>query len=247
MSGCLSKKLVVVTGGSGDIGREISLLAATEGARVVATYNRGEGRARNLANEAADRGLPIEVRRLDVSSEAEVRSFFGSVSTEIGNVNALINVAGHSDKAVWFSDLDGLDERRWFEVLKVDLLGSFFCCREAARHMEGGSIVNFSSSAGVTGHTEGLPYSAAKAAVIGLTKSLASILGPKIRVNAIAPGNIDAGSIAWYDEAGRRAMEAEAALKRLGTGREVAEMAVFLASDRASFITGQVILVDGGT
>jgi 3-oxoacyl-[acyl-carrier protein] reductase len=143
--------------------------------------------------------------------------------------------------------LDELDSGKWLEVIKVDLLGTFFCCREAAKHMNReASIVNFSSAAGVTGHTEGLPYTAAKAALIGLTKSLASILGPRIRVNAVAPGNVDAGSVVWYDEKGRDSMAAESSLKRLGTKREVADLAVFLASEKSSFITGQVVLVDGG-
>ncbi len=246
MKGSLAGKLVVVTGGSGDIGREIALAAAEEGARVVATYNRGEKKAAELAKVASSKGLSVVVRRLDVSDEKDVRSFFDALAAEMGEVGALINVAGHSDRETWFAGLDELDSRKWMEVLKVDLLGSFFCCREAAKHMKKGSVVNFSSAAGITGHVEGLPYSSAKAAVIGLTKSLASILGPRVRVNAVAPGNIDAGNIAWFDRKGRAAMASEAALKRLGSPREVADLAVFLASDKSSFITGQVWLVDGG-
>ena len=110
----------------------------------------------------------------------------------------------------------------------------------------GGSIVNFSSSAGVYGHTEGLPYTSAKAALIALTKSLAYLYGPKIRVNAVAPGNIDAGSIKWYTKAGIDALKQEASLKRLGTVREVSNLVLYLVSDFSSFVTGQTILVDGG-
>jgi 3-oxoacyl-[acyl-carrier protein] reductase len=247
MGGSLAGKLFVVTGGSGDLGGEIAMAAAEEGAKVVATYNTGRARAARLKAEAGSRKLDVEVLHLDVSDEAAVKAFFERTAARLGPIDALINAAGHSNRETWFASLDELDSEKWLGVIKVDLLGSFFCCREAARQMRNGSsIVNFSSAAGVTGHIEGLPYSAAKAAVIGLTKSLSSILGPRIRVNAVAPGNIDAGSIAWYDQKGRDQMAAEASLKRLGTRREVAEMALFLASGKSSFITGQVVLVDGG-
>jgi 3-oxoacyl-[acyl-carrier protein] reductase len=247
MSGSLAGKLFVVTGGSGDIGGEIALAAAQDGARVVATYNSGSARAARLKAEAASRKLDVEVLNLDVSDEVAVKAFFERTAARLGPIDALINAAGHSSKETWFASLDELDSGKWLEVIKVDLLGTFFCCREAAKHMNReASIVNFSSAAGVTGHTEGLPYTAAKAALIGLTKSLASILGPRIRVNAVAPGNVDAGSVVWYDEKGRDSMAAESSLKRLGTKREVADLAVFLASEKSSFITGQVVLVDGG-
>jgi 3-oxoacyl-[acyl-carrier protein] reductase len=247
MSGSLAGKIFVITGGSGDLGGEIALAAAEEGAKVVATYNSGRARAARLKAEAAARKLDIELLKLDVSDEAAVKVFFEQTAARLGPVDALINAAGHSKKEIWFAPLDELDSEKWLEVIKVDLLGSFFCCREAARQMkDGGSIVNFSSAAGVTGHTEGLPYTAAKAALIGLTKSLSTILGPKVRVNAVAPGNIDAGNVVWYDQKGRDVMAAEASLKRLGTRREVAELALFLASEKSSFITGQVVLVDGG-
>jgi 3-oxoacyl-[acyl-carrier protein] reductase len=247
MSGSLAGKLVVVTGGSGDIGKEITLAAAEEGARVIATYNSGGAKAARLAGVAATKRLDVHVLKLDVSNETAVKDFFDQIGSEFGQIDSLINAAGHSSRETWFAGLDELDAEKWLGVLKVDLLGTFFCCREAARHMrEGASIVNFSSSAGVTGHNEGLPYTAAKAAVIGVTKSLAAMMGPRIRVNAIAPGNVEAGSIVWYDQRGRDEMAAEASLKRLGTSKEVAEVVVFLASDKSSFITGQVILVDGG-
>jgi 3-oxoacyl-[acyl-carrier protein] reductase len=247
MSGSLVGKLLVVTGGSGDIGGEIALAAAEEGARVVATYNSGRAKAALLVAATRSKKLTLEVLKLDVSDEGAVKAFFDQTAARLGPIDALINTAGHSSKETWFASMDELDSEKWLEVIKVDLLGTFFCCREAAKHMkEGASIVNFSSAAGVTGHTEGLPYTAAKAALIGLTKSLAAILGPGIRVNAVAPGNVDAGNIVWYDEKGRGLMAAEASLKRLGTKREVANLALFLASEKSSFITGQVVLVDGG-
>jgi 3-oxoacyl-[acyl-carrier protein] reductase len=247
MTGLLQGKVVVVTGASGDIGSEVAFASAKEGASVIATYNRGRERALAVVDRSKTEGYSIEAKELDVRNEEAVERFFEEVDGRRGPLDSLINVAGHSSRETWFATMDELDEGKWLEVIRVDLLGTFFCCREGAKHMkEGGSIVNFSSAAGVTGHSEGLPYTAAKAAVIGLTKSLAMMLGPKIRVNAVAPGNIEAGSIAWYGPKERAKMADEAFLKRIGTALEVAESVLFLASDRASFITGQVLLVDGG-
>lgn len=243
----LEDKVVVVTGASGGIGGEVVLLAAEYGAKVVATYHTHKKRAEKLVKLSAEKNTPITVVNLDVTDDDEVKRFFKKLGKTYGQLDALLNVAGHSDRDVWFSALENLDGEKWLDVFKTDLLGSFFCSREASKLMEnGGSIVNFSSSAAVTGHNVGLPYTVAKAALIGLTKSLAIMLGPKIRVNAVAPGNIDTGSIAWYRNGEKRKMAEEASLKRIGSRREVAETALFLASDRASFITGHILMVDGG-
>jgi 3-oxoacyl-[acyl-carrier protein] reductase len=249
MPGLLNGKTAVVTGGSGDIGSDVSMLLSEEGASVVATYNRGEEAAKKLRNNAHERGLEIEVQRVDVSDDSDVVSFFKRFEGSDKPLNILVNAAGHSNRKVWFSSLDDLKTQDWLDVLKVDLIGTFNCTRAAARLMKlnkGGSIVNFSSAAGVTGHTEGLPYTAAKSAIIALTKSLARLYGPDIRVNAVAPGNIDAGSIKWLNVEQIRQLELESALQRLGKSREVSKAVLFLVSDMSSFITGQTLLVDGG-
>jgi 3-oxoacyl-[acyl-carrier protein] reductase len=247
MKGQLEGNLVVVTGASGDIGGAIALAAGEAGATVIGTYNAAADRAARLEAEAAARHLDVHLMKVDISDEGAVKSFFSEVSARHGLIDSLICAAGHSSKRTWFAGMDELSAEKWLEVLKVDVVGSFFCCREASKHMkEGSSVVFFSSAAGVTGHWEGLPYTAAKAALIGVTKSLAMMLGPKIRVNAVAPGNIDAGSVVWYDEDGRRKMAEESSLKRLGSREEVAQVALFLASKGSSFVSGQVLLVDGG-
>jgi len=243
----LKEKVAVVTGASGDIGADVALLLAKNGAKVFATYNRRKARIDPLLSQAKEEGLDVKACRLDISDGEKVRSFF-SKHFRSRAPDILVNVAGHSDKAVWFKKPDELMKSEWVDVYSVDVIGSFNCTREAARLMKksGGSIVNFSSSAAIYGHTEGLPYTAAKAALIALTKSLAYVYGPKVRVNAVAPGNIDAGSIKWYTKKGVESLKQESSLRRLGDIREVSNLVLFLASDQSSFITGQTILVDGG-
>jgi 3-oxoacyl-[acyl-carrier protein] reductase len=249
VEGLLEGSVAVVTGGSGDIGSDTSFLLAEQGAKVIATYNRNERRAKELKDDALKNDLDIDFRKLDIADEKAIADFFRRLEDERLSPKILVNAAGHADRRVWFSQPSELHTDAWLDVLRVDLVGSFNCCREAARLMlksGGGSIINFSSAAGVTGHVEGLPYTAAKAGLIALTRSLAYLWGPKVRVNAVAPGNIDAGSINWYSREAIKAMEMESSLKRLGTGREVAKAVLFLASDLSSFITGQTLLVDGG-
>ncbi|MDG6929167.1 MAG: SDR family oxidoreductase [Nitrososphaerota archaeon] len=246
MGELLSSKLAVVTGASGDIGSDVALLLAEEGAEVIATYNSRKKEAEKLEGR---RGLRITAEKLDVGDEAAVKRFFAALEESSRRPDILVNAAGHSSREIWFGRPEELDPRAWTSVYMVDVVGSFNCAREAAALMNGGrggSIVNFSSAAGVTGHTEGLPYTAAKAALIAVTKSLARMYAPRVRVNAVAPGNIDAGSIRWYAKEQIRRLASESPLGRLGSRREVSNAVLFLASDLSSFVTGQTILVDGG-
>jgi len=246
MKKLLEGKVCIVTGVSGDIGSSVAELFAMEGGKVIGTYNKNREKGLAIAEKAKKQGLSINIVKVDVSRENEVKNFFEKVK----RVDVLVNAAGHSDKRVWFSNPEQIKYEDWIEVLSIDLIGMFSCCREAAKIMlsnkAGGSIVNFSSAAGITGHTEGFPYTAAKAGVAAITKSLAYYYAPQVRVNAVAPGNIDAGSIKWYDENGKRLLANESALRRLGSADEVAKAVLFLASDMSSFINGQTILVDGG-
>jgi Dehydrogenases with different specificities (related to short-chain alcohol dehydrogenases) len=246
MKKLLHGKVCVITGVSGDIGSSVAELFASEGAKVIGTYNKNREKALATVGKAEKQGLSIDIIKVDVSRENDVKRFF----ERLDRLDVLVNAAGHSDKRVWFSKPEQIKYKDWIEVLSIDLVGLFSCCREAAKIMlstkAGGSIVNFSSAAGITGHTEGFPYTAAKAGVAALTKSLAYYYGPEIRVNAVAPGNINAGSIRWYDGKGKRLLANESALRRLGRADEVAKAVLFLASDMSSFINGQTILVDGG-
>jgi 3-oxoacyl-[acyl-carrier protein] reductase len=246
----LKGKTCLITGASGDIGRSVALLFATEGGRVIGTYHKNAEKARSLENLARKMSLDVNIKSLDVANEAEVINFFNELNEKEKRLDVLVNVAGHSDRRVWFAKPEELTAKEWIEVFNTDLIGMFNCCKEAAKIMFRkkikGSIVNFASAAGVTGHVEGFPYTAAKAGVIAVTKSLAYYFGPKVRINAVAPGNIDAGSIRWYDERTKELLANEASLRRLGSTDEVAKVVLFLASDMSSFVTGQTILVDGG-
>ncbi len=164
------------------------------------------------------------------------------IKREWGSLDVLVNNAGVTT-FVDMADLDALTDEHWDQVLNINLKGAFYVCREGAKLMESGSIVNVASIAGITGKGSSIAYCASKAAMISLTKSLASVLAPNIRVNAVAPGFIDTRWHAGRDEVKKATAEA-LPLKRLGTPEDIAE--VIVATAKFSWVTGQVIVADGG-
>lgn len=241
----LQGKVALITGGGTGIGREIALSFAREGAGVAVNYSRSEKEAMTTAQEIRDLGVAGLAIKADVSQDAQAREMVNKVMEECGRLDILVNSAG-TTTFVDAADLEGLTEEMWDEVLAVNLKGTFFCSRAAVPAMkshDGGSIINLSSIAGTTGIGSSMAYSASKAAVICLTKSLARTLAPEIRVNAIAPGFVDTRWTADWSEF--RKMHAEATpMKRVATTEDVAETARFLV--HSDFVTGQIIIVDGG-
>jgi 3-oxoacyl-[acyl-carrier protein] reductase len=240
-------KVALVTGGSRGIGRATTLLFAEGGARVAIVYAGNDAAAEETKAAALAAGAPaVELLKLDIGDPAACQRAVEECVAKLGGLQVLVNNAGIS--------IDGLIMRYKVEdlqrVLDVDLASAFHLSKAAMRPMmkqRGGAIVNLTSVVGEQGNAGQTAYSMAKAGLIGLTKSLAREVGSRnIRVNAVSPGWIDTEMTKDLPEEAKKAMAAGAPLGRAGTAREIAEAVAFLASDRASFITGEVLRVNGG-
>jgi 3-oxoacyl-[acyl-carrier protein] reductase len=240
-------KVALVTGGSRGIGRATTLLFAEGGARVAIGYAGNDAAAEETKAAALAAGAPaVELLKLDVGDPAACLRAVEECVAKLGGLHVLVNNAGIS--------IDGLIMRYKAEdlkrVLDVDLASAFHLSKAAMRPMmkqRGGAIVNLTSVVGEQGNAGQTAYSMAKAGLIGLTKSLAREVGSRnIRVNAVSPGWIETDMTKDLPEEAKKAMAAGAPLGRAGTAREIAEAVAFLASDRASFITGEVLRVNGG-
>jgi len=242
----LAKKVALVTGASRGIGRGIALEMAREGADVVVNYTRSEQEAKAVGRSIEALGRRVVVVKADVSRAGEVEMMRKQVLKEFGGVDILVNNAGvHHHLKSW-----EIDDAEWRRVLSVNLDGVFLCSKAFSHEMRAkkwGRIINISSIIAFTGTDHEAHYGASKAAVVGLTKSLAlELAGYEITVNAIAPGWIKTDMTSgMIPEENKRALQL-IPLGRMGQPEDIAHVAVFLASEKASFITGQTIHVNGG-
>lgn len=239
-------KTALITGASRGIGRETARLLAARGYAVAIHYHESQEQARELVREIRfSNGTALAVRA-EISNASEVSAMLEAVRQQLGGVEVLVNNAGISQEKM-FQDLS---EEEWDRMFQVHVKGAFLCTQAVLPDMlrlHQGSIVNVSSIWGMTGASCEVHYSAAKAALIGMTKALAKELGPSgIRVNCVAPGVIDTDMNRVHPAEVLQELAEETPLGALGRPEEVAAVIGFLASPEASFLTGQVLSPNGG-
>ncbi len=241
-------KTAVITGASGGIGSAVAIAFAEAGYNVVLQYNNGREKALALAQKIQKEfeviALPVQA---DVSSSQAVGKMFDTVEQQLGSVDVLVNNAGIAQQKL-FTDITDDD---WHRMIGTNLDGVFYCSREVLKRFmlktHSGVILNISSMWGQVGASCEVHYSAAKAGVIGLTKALAKEVGlSNIRVNCIAPGVVMTDMMKSFDAQTIADLKDETPLNALGTPEDIAQTALFLCSEKAKFITGQVLGVNGG-
>lgn len=242
----MKDRVALVTGGSRGIGRAIAIELGKSGAKVAITYNTNEALAAKVVEEITGKGGTAKAFKADVNNAEEVNSLFKSVKEVFGPVQILINNAG----IIRQCPLPLLSEQEWDEVVDTNLKGTFTCTRLAVREMmraRWGRIIIISSDAGRLGEAMGSHYAASKAGTIGFAKSAARELAPyNITVNAVTPGYIETDMTTGADEAIRKKQLDSVPARKMGDPQDVAWLVEFLAGEKARYITGQTISVDGG-
>lgn len=242
----LKGKNCLVTGGSRGIGRSIALTLAGLGANVAITYARSSEAAEEVKNEITAKGVEGKAIQADAVDLARAEEVIGEITDDWGTIDVIVNNAGITRDNLILR----MSEDQWDEVITTNLKSIFNYSKAAAKPMmrnRGGSIINISSVVGISGNAGQSNYAASKAGIIGFTKSYAKELASRnIRANVVAPGYILTDMTGELDEKVLEGIKAETPLGRAGEAEEVAQAVAFLASDWSSYITGEVIRVDGG-
>jgi len=243
----LQGKVAVVTGASKGIGAQIARRFAEEGARVVVNYSHSKEAGEQVVSDIRSEGGEAVAVKADVRNRGEVAQLFAETKKKFGPTDILVNNAG----IYKFFPLDSIDESNFRELFDVNVLGLIYATQEAVKQFgdRGGNVINISSVVGVTPAPGTLVYSATKAAVENITRELAFELSGKARVNAIAPGVVETEGLVELnlDEGFKQQALARSAVKRLGQPDDVAKAAVYLASDDSSWVSGETLLVSGGS
>ncbi len=242
----LQGKIALVTGASKGIGRAVAVALAAKGAYVVVNYNGSESKAQETCQLITEAGGECEMMRFNVAEETETTEAIQEIIKKHGALDILVNNAGITKDGL----LMRMSDEDFDAVYSVNLKGTFHTIRAVSRQMlkqKSGRIINISSVSGVLGNAGQANYSASKAGVIGLTKSVARELASRgVTVNAVAPGFIETDMTENMPQAAKDGALGQIPLGRMGKPEDIAETVAFLASENAAYITGQVICVDGG-
>lgn len=242
----LNGKTALITGASRGIGKAIALKFAKEGANIAIVYAGNEAAANETKNEILSLGVKADIYQCDVSDFSATKALVNSVIADLGGIDILINNAGITKDSLIIS----MSEENFDAVIDTNLKGAFNMIKHTYSHFikkRSGCIINMTSVIGITGNAGQANYSSAKAGLIGLTKSVAKELASRnVTCNAIAPGFIETDMTDKLSDKMKENVLEHIPLKRLGTPEDIASLAAFLASDSASYITGEVIKIDGG-
>lgn len=240
------RKVVLVTGGARGIGKAIALKYAENGYNVIINYVSSKTNVIELEKEFSTKGIESLILKADVSNANEVESLVKSAIDKFGRIDVLVNNAGITRDGL----LMRMKEEDFDRVIEINLKGTFLVTKAVTPYMmkkKDGKIVNLASVVGVTGNAGQCNYSASKAGIIGFTKSIAKELASRnIRVNAVAPGFIDTDMTNVLGEDIKKNINSQIPMRRMGTANEIANVVYFLGSEESSYITGQVINIDGG-
>jgi 3-oxoacyl-[acyl-carrier protein] reductase len=239
------RQVALVTGAATGIGRAVAVRLAAQGLAVAVNYSRSEAEARDTLAEVQRHGVPALLCRANVGDDAAVRALVARCGAELGGLDVLVNNAG-TTRFIDHADLEAVTDEVWDEIFAVNLKGAFSACRAAwpLLRERGGAVVNVTSVAGLQGDGSSIPYAASKAALNCLTKSLARVFAPQVRVNAVAPGPVLTRWLADHQDRVERYVRATP-LRRAASPDDIADAVVFLATG-TTLITGQVVVVDGG-
>ena len=241
----LKGKTALITGAGTGIGRSVALRLAAAGADIAINYSRSEKEALQTQKAVEESGVQSLIYKADVADDGQVRAMVEETIEKLGRLDILVNNAGVT-YFVDHADLEGLKAEYWDRIMGVNVKGMFFCCRAAAEELKKrkGCIINITSIAGLTGLGSSIAYAASKAAAISLTKSLARVMAPEVRVNSIAPGIVLTRWVEGQEDHVQRMAEGSP-MGRIATAEDVSEVAFALIT-HAGFVTGQSIVVDGG-
>ena len=239
-------KTVFVTGASRGIGKEIALKYAENGYNVIINYVSEKTNVEELKKEFEEKGVKALIMQADVTDATKIEEVVKKGVEEFGKIDVLVNNAGITRDNL----LMRMSEEEFDKVIEINLKGTYIVTKAVTKYMmkkRTGSIINLSSVVGVVGNAGQCNYSASKAGIIGFTKSVAKELASRnIRANAVAPGFIETDMTAVLSDSVKENIHNQIPLKRMGTAKEVANLAYFLGSEESSYITGQVINIDGG-